>query len=988
MRVGQDPVLKLPNEDFEPELKRKITDHGSPFEKSEFGVYLPNGSRLTWWDVVEGRRTDLAQYAWRDIAAILHEGTGAQGLNPRTQAQPPRFGDALSKQLLMRGLHKLNDPAFATRLIDNVLNVNMRHRLGSLHKGAIEPLAIELHRLVPLDYNPSRDDVEALWAPIVVDTLLTLLANAGPTLHEVRACYGPAAAQMCQVLLDAARPDEVRDGHVGLTDLQAALAAPACSLLLARLAEDVKGRLVQMQSRGVQSFHVNRKDAQHPSPLVEALAKKFLGSEAVLHRDIVGALPRALVDLVAPLAKGDSVALAHIEQALGSDATDALRSATLLVSSNRTPEEMREATWMSNTGPGYIPAESKLGELLRSPEASQVFAERHHQYAPTVSLDALLSLLLVGDPSLWPLQQVLREGGANGILSRLHALITPQEFRSAQTFFEQLHAFVNQQSSEATANRALLPQALVEAFAQVADAKGGVSIKAACAVYGDFGGRLLAHLSTQIKSETPRVRNVHRLTGLSDATIALLGRSMSDRSFAHRMPLLAKAAAQKGKHNSFVGFSATVLQHLFPPTVLDALEELGLAPAQTRVIGKAYSTHPDRYAALLGKGRIVDESSRHTHNAVEQDASARIAQAAQTQLRGMFADVTADEIAYRNTAPRFLLIDEGGKLIETLHSAEFSKYAHLVVAVEHTDRGIQVIETMRSQGVNLLCPVINMARSVAKKQIESPAIGESVVFHTLHELDAMGVAPTEKSAAVIGYGAVGKFTAEALRRRGYAVTIYDKDVQKMRDAIADGFSAEPDIPLDQARINALAGAHLLISATGTTTLTLDEYDLLPNRAILVNAASGNHELGIGGTPKEILADRTAPETVREDGRASMRFGEQDIVCGEYYAPEAHRHLVMRSQSGKEHLVLRGGAVINMTLGMPPEYAQLTLSLVLLSALQARALAMLPYQDRPRSLVELAEDTEAFLREDFNKALKDAGLPPASAPDFTRVPIWG
>ena len=58
---------------------------------------------------------------------------------------------------------------------------------------------------------------------------------------------------------------------------------------------------------------------------------------------------------------------------------------------------------------------------------------------------------------------------------------------------------------------------------------------------------------------------------------------------------------------------------------------------------------------------------------------------------------------------------------------------------------------------------------------ESPAIGESVVFHTELELKELGVQPTKKEACIVGYGAVGKATADALRRRGFQVWVHDTD---------------------------------------------------------------------------------------------------------------------------------------------------------------------------------------------------------------------
>src|SRR5690606_33053498 len=119
-------------------------------------------------------------------------------------------------------------------------------------------------------------------------------------------------------------------------------------------------------------------------------------------------------------------------------------------------------------------------------------------------------------------------------------------------------------------------------------------------------------------------------------------------------------------------------------------------------------------------------------------------------------------------------LDEGGSLIKALHE-HFPEYAKLCVAVEHTERGMQIIDEMAERGVALQCPVVCVARSWAKKIWEAPMIGESVAHSIETALQDMGsntrVQP--KQATVIGYGAVGKATAAALMRRGYDVSTYD-----------------------------------------------------------------------------------------------------------------------------------------------------------------------------------------------------------------------
>lgn len=455
---------------------------------------------------------------------------------------------------------------------------------------------------------------------------------------------------------------------------------------------------------------------------------------------------------------------------------------------------------------------------------------------------------------------------------------------------------------------------------------------------------------------------------------------------------LAEVVAKQGGPTTLEGFSATIVQHLFPPNIVRSLLTSGLDTDGLWVAGKSYSTHADAYADLLGLNVNVHSASFNRNGetaSAATGASVTLQKAAADQLREMFASVQADELEDKTARPRFLLVDEGGKLIEALHSPEFRRYAHLCVAIEHTDRGIQVIEKMEAKGQPLLCPVVNMARSQIKKETEAHAIGESVVFHTEHALANAandGVALQGNQALVVGFGAVGSRTAHALKRRGYDVTVLEVDADAAKAAAREGFTVAHD------RVEALQTADLLISSTGVCTLPLEDYGLLKDGAVLVNAASGNHELGLGeaatGAASEALLRRLVKvEEVRPTGDLVVDFRGTDVLTGSYPATSAHRHLVVQAATDKEVLVLNGGAVVNMSMGLPPEYAQLTLSMVMASIFQAATLAARKVEERPAGLVDL----ELARQEAIEKAISDAlvadGLPPLNAPDFRELSPW-
>jgi S-adenosylhomocysteine hydrolase len=286
------------------------------------------------------------------------------------------------------------------------------------------------------------------------------------------------------------------------------------------------------------------------------------------------------------------------------------------------------------------------------------------------------------------------------------------------------------------------------------------------------------------------------------------------------------------------------------------------------------------------------------------------------------------------------------------------------VAVEQTDRGIQVIEDMKQKGIELRCPVVNMARCDAKKIQEAPMIGESCVFNVEEELARMKVTVNPKRASIIGYGAVGKAVADRLRARGYEVWVYDIDPKRMAQAETDGCLARP-------REEVLQNASLLYGCTGKGPLTNEDYKLLPDGAVLCNAASGNHELGPGANA---LFGPDAAVHV-EHGHAHTSFQGKDIDLGEAGSPM--RHGVLRGKSGKQLLFMRSGYVVNMGRDIPPEAVQLIRGLLLASCLQA-------IREKKPGLVDVDASTQDFIVKRVDKALARFGISLLD-PDFRKLP---
>ena len=567
---------------------------------------------------------------------------------------------------------------------------------------------------------------------------------------------------------------------------------------------------------------------------------------------------------------------------------------------------------------------------------------------------------------------------------RLHgdvfAVGIEDRFLPQEPFERELVRFFSHGIGAPDPTRETMARAIVTALASGADYGGVLS--------GEDLSRLGSH-AVEVGGVVDAARGLPPTTAkrlllkyneLDDRVMKQVALSKRRQTFVDRMPVLGEVTRLLGSPVSLAHgatgagaldcFTLASVQHLFPSTLglYDALVDNGLPRNTAGVGGKNYSANADAVARMHADGFEVAYQSMPVPQEAGLDAETLVLEMAREELHRLFAGVDPNE-----KTPRFLLLDEGGKLIRALHE-DYPRYAHLCVAVEQTDRGIQIIEEMKARGIELLCPVINMARSVAKKVHEAPMIGESVVFHTEHELAAMrpgyGV-ETPEVATIIGYGAVGKATADALRRRGTQVHVWDTDPQKRAAARADGCTAT-------TREDALAHAHVLFGCTGHTVLTPDAYDLLPDGAVLVNAASGNHELGLNNPSPGVFRDVNLRKA--DDGRLQSRFRGEDVIVGDATAGEAMMNRVIHTRGGKEVVALRSGYVVNMTLGLPPEYVQLTLAMLLASCLEAVKHA------GSAGLKDLPMEVQDFIVKRSEACLVRIGHDP-KAPDFRSLASW-
>jgi adenosylhomocysteinase len=239
--------------------------------------------------------------------------------------------------------------------------------------------------------------------------------------------------------------------------------------------------------------------------------------------------------------------------------------------------------------------------------------------------------------------------------------------------------------------------------------------------------------------------------------------------------------------------------------------------------------------------------------------------------------------------PVNMILDDGGDLTQILHQ----RYPQLLDAVhgitEETTTGVLRLQEMLKHGT-LKVPAVNVNDSVTKSKNDNKygcrhSLSDAIKRGTDHLLSG-------KRALVIGYGDVGKGSAQSLRQEGMIVRISEIDPICAMQACMDGFElVSPYIDgindgtaacVDSAL---LAQQDLIVTATGN----MDVCD----RHMLAALKSGCVVCNIGHFDHEI------------DTAFMRRNWEWDEV-----KPQVHR--IFRDRATNDHLILLSeGRLVNL-----------------------------------------------------------------------------
>jgi S-adenosylhomocysteine hydrolase len=281
--------------------------------------------------------------------------------------------------------------------------------------------------------------------------------------------------------------------------------------------------------------------------------------------------------------------------------------------------------------------------------------------------------------------------------------------------------------------------------------------------------------------------------------------------FLRELPLLDFTSTlypEISLHNALI----ICAQHLVSTSysLFCSLFKLGLNPNQLAAIGKCYSTDPLAYSEMKKLGIDVCPSSLafNSHLSFDEQYQKNIKKFIRRR-RHQLTDPKYSKI---------IVLDDGGELITAINSALGQN--DKVIGIEQTSSGFHKLKHKK-----IGFPIINVARSPAKLNYESPIIARLVVGTLVRRIKELASKP--RKILIIGNGSIGAQIEEKLKPH-YHVVIFDR--------VASRSSIDP-----KEFETSLNRFDLIIGCTGKPVLTPQQYKLLKKPAILVSASSSDRE---------------------------------------------------------------------------------------------------------------------------------------------------
>lgn len=314
------------------------------------------------------------------------------------------------------------------------------------------------------------------------------------------------------------------------------------------------------------------------------------------------------------------------------------------------------------------------------------------------------------------------------------------------------------------------------------------------------------------------------------------------------MPILNRIREKYAAAQPLAGRRVAVSVHLEAKTAYLALTLKALGADLAVTGSNPLSTQDDVAAALAGRGISVFA----WHGATEEEYFAHLA-------------------ATLHHKPEYI-IDDGGDLVNLLHTKERDLLPLVKGGCEETTTGVLRLRAMAAQN-QLAFPMIAVNDALCKHLFDNRYGTGQSTWDGIMRTTNMVVAG--KTVVVAGYGWCGRGVALRAKGLGARVVVCEVDPVKALEALMDGFTVMP--ALEAARIG-----DLFIAVTGCKDVFAGpHFALMKDGAMLANAGHFDVEIN----KKDLAAMATAVTEARtnitayhlKDGRCLYLLAEGRLV---------------------------------------------------------------------------------------------------------------
>ena len=314
------------------------------------------------------------------------------------------------------------------------------------------------------------------------------------------------------------------------------------------------------------------------------------------------------------------------------------------------------------------------------------------------------------------------------------------------------------------------------------------------------------------------------------------------------MPVMASIEREFSKSKPFAGQRLSITIHLEAKTAYMA-EVFKNAGAEVVLTGSnPLSTQDDVAAALVERGITI--FAKHACTDAE------------------YYDYLDKAIDFEPT----LIIDDGGDVINLIHTKRRDAIKKILGASEETTTGVHRLRALENRG-ELAFPVVAANDAYCKYLFDNRyGTGQSTWEGIMR---ATNLIVAGKNVVIAGYGWCGKGAAMRAKGLGANVIVTEVDPIKAIEAVCDGFRV-------MTMTEAAKIGDIFLTVTGNKdVITGEHYPLMKSGAILSNAGHFDVEVNIPQLESQSVSRKTVRANVEEflqkDGRKIYLLAQGRLV---------------------------------------------------------------------------------------------------------------